>query len=81
MATGEQQQTEGMMPRKSLRTLVEGACKNSVTVQRHRISREDAARVKEAEKVGGQQAGIRVLLEILFGKAREKAALSEPGGE
>lgn len=56
------------MPRKNLSTLVEGAYKNSVSVQRHRISREHAARIKEAEKSGGPQAGLRILLGILFSK-------------
>jgi hypothetical protein len=41
--------------------------KHGVSVQRFKISREDAARVKEAERVGGQRASLRVLLEILFG--------------
>ena len=58
------------MPTKSLRTLVENAHKNSVSVQRHRISREDAARVKEAEKIGGQQEGLKVLLKVLLGRCR-----------
>ena len=54
--------------KKPLRTLVEGAYKNGVSLQRHRITREDAERVRAAEKVGGQQAGLRILLEILFKK-------------
>lgn len=53
------------MPAKSLRTLVEGAYRNSVCVQRYRISRSDAERVKEAERIGHNQA-VNVLLEILF---------------
>jgi hypothetical protein len=65
------------MPAKNLRTLVEGAYKNSVSVQLHRISREDAARVKEAEKIGHNQA-VNVLLEILF-KVAPNAVLKSVG--
>ena len=43
------------MPAKSLNLLVLNAHKNAVCVQG--ISWEDAAKVKEAEKIGGQQAG------------------------
>jgi hypothetical protein len=53
------------MPKQDLRTLVEGAHKNSVAVQRHRISRDDANRIKQAEKIGHQEA-VKMLLEILF---------------
>ncbi len=67
------------MPTKNLRTLVEGAYKNSVSVQRHRISREDAARVKEAEKVGHNHA-VKVLLEIPFGKPGRLPSQSDTGG-
>jgi hypothetical protein len=55
-----------MMPAKTLRTLVHNAHKTDACVQRYRISREDAERVRQAEKIGGQQAGLRVLLEMLF---------------
>lgn len=55
---------------KTLRTLVENAHKNAVCIQRYRISRQDAERVRQAENIGGRQAGLRVLLEILFKKAR-----------
>lgn len=41
------------MPTRTLRTLVQNAHKNAVCVQRHRISREDAERVRQAEKIGG----------------------------
>ena len=53
----------------TLRTLVQNDHKNSVCVQRHRIHREDAERVREAEKIGHNQA-LKVLLEILFKKPR-----------
>lgn len=53
------------MSAKTLRTLHEGALKNSVSVQRHRISKEDAARVREAEKRSHDEA-LRLLLKILF---------------
>jgi len=39
----------------TLRTLVHNARKNSVCVQRHRTSREDAERVRQTEKIGVQQ--------------------------
>lgn len=57
------------MPAKTLRTLHEAALKNSVSVQRHRISKEDAARVKEAEKRSHDEA-LRLLLNILFTPAK-----------
>ena len=67
------------MPAKSLRTLLEGAYRNSVCVQRYRVSREDAARVKEAEKIGHNLA-VKVLLEILFGKPGRLPSQSDTGG-
>jgi hypothetical protein len=55
----------------NLRSLINGAHKNAVSVQRHRIAREDAARIRQADKVGGQEAGLRAALEILFNKPRQ----------
>lgn len=52
---------------------MEIARKNSVSVQRHRISRKDAERVRQAEKVGGQQASLEIFLEVLF---KKKTALA-----
>jgi hypothetical protein len=63
------QAKEENMPRKTLRNLHEGALKNSVVVQRYRISKEDVQKVKEAEKVGHNEA-VRVLLDILFNPRR-----------
>ena len=53
------------MAKKTLKTLCEGALKNSVCVQRYRISREDAKRVREAEKRSHDEA-LRLLLKIIF---------------
>jgi len=51
--------------KQTLKTLCEGALKNSVCVQRYRISREDAKRVQEAEKRSHDEA-LRLLLKIIF---------------
>ena len=53
------------MAKQTLKTLCEGALKNSVCVQRYRISREDAKRVQEAEKRSHDEA-LRLLLKIIF---------------
>lgn len=53
----------------TLRTFVENAHMNSVSVPRHRISWEDAERVRRAEKVGGRQASLKIFLEVLCKKA------------
>lgn len=55
------------MAKKSLLGLVQGAHKNSVSIQRHRISREDAERIQEAEKRSHNEA-VKLVLEIVFRK-------------
>lgn len=53
---------------KTLRTLVENAHKNSVSLRRHRTRWEDAGRVRQAEKTGRQQASLELLLGVLLKK-------------
>ena len=54
------------MPAKpTLRSTISDASRSGVAVQRHRISLEDANRIKAAEKIGHNEA-VRVLLSILF---------------
>ena len=55
------------MAKKSLLGLVHEAHKNSVSIERHRISREDADRVRAAEKRSHNEA-VKLLLEIVFRK-------------
>ena len=63
------------MPAKSLNLLVLNAHKNAVCVQG--ISWEDAAKVKEAEKIGGQQASPELLLEVLIEEKQPWPTLSD----
>jgi hypothetical protein len=55
------------MPAKTIQPLCEGAVKNSVCVQRHRISQEDAEGIREAEK-RSHNGAVKLVLEILFKK-------------
>jgi len=59
------------MPKKTLRSLVAGAHKNSISVQ-HRISREDAERIRTAENRGGHDRGLRVVPESLREETRRR---------
>ncbi len=58
------------MAAKNLRTLVEGAYKNSVSVQRHRIPREAAEEIRRIEREQGHNQACARLLEILFRRTK-----------
>ncbi len=40
--------------------------RQGIGMARFRVTREDAQRIKDAERSGGQQAGLVVLLRILY---------------
>jgi hypothetical protein len=59
------------MPAKpTLYSTVSDATRAGVSVQRHRISRDDANRIKSIERNQGHDAALRALLQLLF-KPRE----------
>jgi hypothetical protein len=49
----------------TLRTVVQDAHKNGAVANRFRVSPEEAARIRRAEKSGGHDAGLHVVLRIL----------------
>jgi hypothetical protein len=52
----------------SLRTVVQNAWKNGAVTNRFQVSQEEAARIRQAERKGGHQEGIKVVLQILHEK-------------
>ena len=53
------------MAARTLRSLIQSAQRQGATTNLYRISREDAERIKQAEKISHNE-GLKVLLEILF---------------
>ena len=62
---------------KTLRTLVENTHQNSVSLRRHPTSREDTGRIRQAKKIGGQQASPELLLEVLIEEKKPWPTLSD----
>jgi hypothetical protein len=60
------------MFRPKLKTLVQGAHKNSVATSRLRIGPDEVKRIRAAERMGGQQAGLVVVLQILRERNRTR---------
>ena len=56
----------------SLRTLVQGAHRMGAISNRFRVSNEEAQRIRDAEKSGGQEAGLKIVLQILREKNRPR---------
>jgi hypothetical protein len=54
----------------TLRSTISDATRAGVSVQRHRISREDAQKIQTIERKQGHDAALRALLLILFGSKR-----------
>lgn len=49
----------------SLRTLVQGAYRMGAVANRFRVTPEEVKRIRAAEKVGGHDEGLKVVLQIL----------------
>jgi hypothetical protein len=49
----------------TLKSLVTGAHRNGAVANRFSVTTEEAAEIRKAEARGGQQAGLRVVLNIL----------------
>jgi hypothetical protein len=55
------------MPAKpTLYNTITDATRAGVSVQRHRISREDAQKIRNAEKKNGHDAALRLVVDILY---------------
>ncbi len=59
----------------SLKTLIHGAHRMGAVTNRMRISKSEAMRIRNAEKRGGHEAGLIVVLQIL----REKNHAADVG--
>jgi hypothetical protein len=58
----------------SLRTVVHDAHKNGAVVNRIRVSPDEAGRIRKAERQGGHQAGLVVVLQILREKQKRQGS-------
>jgi hypothetical protein len=54
----------------SLRNLIQDASRSGAVVNRFQVSKENADRIRKAERQGGHQAGLMIVLQLL----REKNA-------
>jgi hypothetical protein len=58
----------------SLRTLVQDASRSGAVANRFQVSREEAERIRKAERQGGHQAGLVVVLQLLREKNQDRSA-------
>ena len=56
----------------SLRTLVQGAHRMGAVANRFRVNAEEVERIRAAEKAGGHDHGLKVVLEILRERNRPR---------
>jgi hypothetical protein len=54
----------------SLKSLVQGAHKNGATSATFKVTPAEAAEIRRAEAAGGEQAGLRVALDLLRSKSQ-----------